>query len=117
MKIIEAINYIDELKPNGYSQPMKVRWLSLLEGKIMSEIIGTTGFAGYDDDTPLDTELTVSYPYDEVYTYWLEAQIDYANGEYPRYNNSMAMFNTAYSAFERYHNRTNVRKGTKLKFF
>ena len=123
MTIIESINYIDELKPNGYSQTDKVRWLSRLDGKVKEEIIDThegaetITFSGYTNETPLDTVLLVPHPYDEVYTFWLEAQIDYANGEYTRYNNSMSMFSIAYSAYERYYNREHMPKGNSLKFF
>ena len=123
MTIIEATNYIDTIKPNNYSQNDKVLWLSRLDGRIKTEIIDThessseVPFAGYDENTPIDTELLVPHPYDELYPMWLEAQIDYANSEYKRYNNSMPMFNTAYSAFERFYNRTHMPKGNELKFF
>lgn len=123
MTIIEAINQIDSLKPNTYSQSDKVRWLSVLDGRVKAEIIDThegavdTAFNGYNEETPLDTELLIPYPHDEVYTLWLEAQIDYADNEYGRYNNSMAMFNTTYSAYERYYNRNNMPKGKNIKFF
>ena len=123
MTIIEQITDVDALKPNGYEQAYKVQWLSQLDLRVKQEIIDTheggedVSFSGYNDDTPIDTELLIPHPYDEVYRFWLEAQIDYANGEYPKYNNSMAMFNTAYSAYERYYNRTHMPKGNKLKFF
>ena len=123
MTIIEAINQIDSLKPNTYSQTDKVRWLSALDGKVKTQIIDThegavdTAFNGYNEETPLDTELLIPYPYDEVYTLWLEAQIDYADNEYRRYNNSMAMFNTTYSAYARYYNRNYMPKGKNIKFF
>ena len=42
---------------------------------------------------------------EDIYIRWLEAQIDYANGEYGKYNNSITMYNTAYSAYEKYYNR------------
>lgn len=74
-------------------------------------------FDGYNAETPLDTELIVPHPYDDVYRYWLEAQIDYANGEYAKYNNSMSMFNEAYSAFYRYYHKTHMPKGKNIKFF
>ena len=32
-------------------------------------------------------------------------------------NNSMVMYNTAYSAFERHYNRTHMYKTTSIKFF
>lgn len=123
MTLIEAINLIDELKPNGYSQHIKVRWLSTLDLKIKTEIIDTheggtaDSFEGYTEDIDNGTVLLVPAPYDEVYKYWLEAQIDYHNGEFAKYNNSMAMFNTAYSNYERYYNRTHMPKATKIKYF
>ena len=41
MTIIEAINRIDTLKPNTYSQETKVYWLSKLDGIIFDKIIKT----------------------------------------------------------------------------
>ena len=123
MTIIEAINRIDSLKPNSYSQEDKIMWLSTLDGDVKTNIIDThegsesVTFNGYEADVPLDTVLLVPAPYDDVYIKWLEAQIDYANGETSRFNNSIVMYNTAYSAFQRYYNRTHMPKGQKIKFF
>ena len=123
MTIIELITDVDEMKPNGYEQIYKIQWLSQLDGRIKDEIIDTheggegVSFSGYDASTPLNTELLVTQPYDDVYRYWLEAQIDYANGEYTKYNNSMSMFNEAYSAYSRYYNKTHMPKGKSIKYF
>ncbi len=123
MTIIEAINKVDVLKPNNYTQSQKVRWLSNLDGIIKKEIIDTHKggegivFNGYDDDTPIETALLVPNPYDDLYIKWLEAQIDYNNAEYGKYNNSVTAYNTAYSAFERYYNRHNMPIQRKLKYF
>lgn len=111
MTIIEAINRLDSIKPNTYSQEDKVRWLSTLDGIIKKEIIDThegadaVSFNGYTNETPLNTPLLVPAPYDQVYLAYLEMQVDYSNAEYGKYNNSMTMYNTAYAAFERYYNR------------
>lgn len=122
MTIIEAINRIDDAKPNQYTQSDKVRWLSALDGIVHDEILavheGEAGaFDGYDDSTDLSTVLLVPPPYDEVYIRWLEAQIDYTNGEYGRYNNSMAMYNAAYSTFSRFYNRTHMPRGGKIQYY
>ena len=123
MTIIEALNYIDVLKPNTYSQTEKVRWLSRLDGRVKKEIIDTheggedVVFSEYTDETPLDTVLLIPHPYDEIYALWLEAQIDYANAEYARYNNSISMFNASYASFENYYNRNHMPKGQCFKFF
>ena len=123
MTLIEAINRIDTLKPNNYTQTDKVKWLSSLDGIIKKEIIDTheggadVNFSGYDDNTPIEQELLVPFPYDDIYIKWLESQIDYNNAEYGKYNNSSMAYNTAYSAFERYYNRHNMPIQNKMKFF
>lgn len=123
MTIIEAINRIDAINPNNYTQPEKVAWLSTLDGVIKKEIIDThegaekVTFNGYTEETPLDTELLVPAPYDEVYLFWLQSKIDYWNGEMGKYNNSIAMYNTAYSNFEKAYNREHKPITKKLKFF
>lgn len=123
MTIIEAITQIDKLKPNTFEQTDKVRWLSLLDGVIKAEIIDTheggseLTFTGYDESTPLETKLLVPAPYEYLYLRWLESQIDYHNAEIGRFNNSISLYNTAYSAFEKYYNRTHMPIQHKLKFF
>ena len=122
MKIIEAIQKVDSLKPNNYSQEDKIKWLSTLDGIIKKEIIDThegadkVEFNGYDISS-LETELLVPAPYDDIYIKWLEAQINYNIGEIGKYNNSMTMYNSAYSTYERYYNRTNMPIGKKFKYF
>lgn len=123
MKIMEVLYRIDEVKPNSFSQSEKIKLLSSLDGLIKSQIIDTheggddVVFSGYNEDSNLDIELLVPAPYDDIYLRWLEAMIDYANGEYGKYNNSIVMYNTAYTAFANYYNRTHKPKGTKFKFF
>jgi hypothetical protein len=123
MTIIEAITRIDSLKPNTYAQCDKVKWLSQLDGLIKSEVIDTHEgadaviFNGYDDNTDDDTVLLVPAPYDNVYISWLESRIDYANGEINRYQNSSIMYNTDYTKFVNYYNRTHMPIETKRKYF
>jgi hypothetical protein len=123
MTILEAINRVDTTKPNSYTQIEKVDWLSTLDGIIKNEIINTHEggeaivFEGYTPDTNLDTELLVPAPYDEIYIRWLEARIDYANGEYKKYNNSTMAYNTAFEKYSSYYNRINMPIGKKFKFF
>ncbi|MBO7318488.1 MAG: hypothetical protein J6V06_00525 [Clostridia bacterium] len=123
MTIMEAIHAIDSLKPNSYSESDKIRWLSTLDGLIKIEIIDThedsegITFNGYNDKTPTDTQLIAPAPYDKVYVQWLQSQIDYANEETAKYNNSSAAYNHSYSEFQDYYNRTHMPKSLKRKFF
>lgn len=123
MTIIEAIALVDNLKPNTYTQDDKIRWLSKLDGVVKAEIIDTheggseVSFMGYDENTPHDTVLLVPAPYDDIYRFWLEAQIDYTNADFDKYNNSSMRYNAEYSAFERHYNRTHKPITHRLKFF
>ncbi len=123
MTIIEAISRIDALKPNSYSQSEKVKWLSTLDGVVKAEIIDTHEggedivFKGYSENSDLTTELLIPSPYDCIYIFWLESQIDYWNKEMGKYNNSIQMYNTAYSTYEKFYNRNHMPKGKKFKYF
>ena len=111
MTIMEAISHTDGLKQNSYSNTHKVEWLNKVDGMVKRLIIDTheggeaVTFTGYNDDTPMDTELLVPAPFDALYQRWLEAQIDLANAEYDKYNASISLFNTEYQAFENDYNR------------
>lgn len=123
MKIIEAINRIDSLKHNTYSNNEKIAWLSRLDSMVKRLIIDTheggegVTFTGYDDRTDMETEMLVPAPFDEMYLRWLEAQIDYTNGEYDKYNNSILMYQAAYDGYANCYNRNHMPKGQKMKFF
>lgn len=114
MKIIEAITRLDALKFNTYTQTDKVEWLSRLDNMVKKHIIDThegaedVVFTGYDESTDIQTELLVPVPYDEMYLRWMEAQIDYYNGEYDKYNNAIILFNTVYEAYQSFYTRNHL---------
>lgn len=104
MTIREIIDKIDSLKTNQFTQEDKIGWLSELDSrvKLWYDDYGIKcSFDGYTEDTNIDnTCLLLPDTFSKVYIHWLEAQIDYWNGEYARYNNSITMFNTEWSRFE-----------------
>lgn len=133
MTILEAITQLRSVKPNQYDDTLLVKWLSNLDGLIYNEIIkwheqketehsklsGNIELDGntenekntqYDVMKDMDTELLVKSPYDDVYINYLSAQVDFHNGEYARYNNSMVMYNMLLSAFADWYNRNNMPK-------
>lgn len=123
MKLGDAISRLDELKPNGFSRGQKIFWLSALDSSVKEEIIDRhegaeqVSFTPYDEQSAEDTELLVPSPYDEVYLRYMEAQIDYANGEYDRFNNSNAMYAAAYTAFARAYNRAHMPLTGSRKYY
>lgn len=124
MTIIEVIDRLDSLKHNTYSLKDKVLWLSKLDWMVKKQIIDThegaeaTSFNGYTDETDVNTKLLVPAPYDEVYLRWMEAQIDYLNGEYDKYNNAIIMFNADFEAYAAYYNQNHrpVNRGKRFLF-
>ena len=123
MKIIDAISSLDSLKHNTYTRSDKIAWLSRVDWMVKKYIIDThegaeaVNFTGYGDSNDLQTELLVPAPYDEVYLRWLEAQIDYNNGEYNKYNTAIELFNTSFNAYQNYYNRTHLPLGKRFGFF
>lgn len=124
MKIIEAINRLDALKFNTFTQDDKVQWLSRLDSMVKKQIIDAhegaevVSFSGYTADTPTNTDLLVPAPWDEIYLLWMEAQIDYNNHEYDSYNNATIRFNTAFEDYQKYYNSTHkpVQRGRRFLF-
>ena len=123
MTITEAITMIDSIKPNTYTHAQKISWLSTLDEMIKKEIIDTheggeaVDFSGYGEDTNINTPLLVPSPYDELYIFWMESKIDYWNGESAKYNNSITMFNNAYSTYQEYYNRLHRPLGARRFLF
>lgn len=112
MTIQHAINLADSMKPNMMTTPVKIGFLSEIEGKIHEEIIMTHAHTAeeetrpeYDEDTDTSTEMLVPAPYDMVYVYWLMAQIDHLNQEMDKYNNDRSLFEDAYGNYADYVNR------------
>jgi hypothetical protein len=114
MTIAEAIDLIDSRKPNHFAADDKIRWLNSLDGYVKNEIINAhegyedITFTGYDSETDATTELLIPSPYDEVYLFCLEKEIDYAMGEIAKYNNSSTAYNVALMNYRNYYRRTNM---------
>ena len=110
MKLTEAITRIDELKYNTYPREEKIAWLSELDGMVNAQILGAQGAAveltPYDPVADGEKTLLVPAPHDRMYLYWLEAKMDYYNGEYTRYNNAISLFNTAFRSYGDAYNRS-----------
>lgn len=77
-------------------------WLNQVEGQILHEIF----LLALSEITPYTTTpteaLAAPYPYDGIYLLWMEAQVDFANGEYERYTNTMQRYNAAWNDLARH---------------
>lgn len=122
MTVMEALQAIDSLKPNTYSQGVKIAWLSTLDGLLHKEILAAhvdkpSSFHPYTEAS-LGQELLAQEPYGrQLYLTWLESRMDYYNGDTARFNNSLNQFRSAYTEFARFYRRSHCPHRTARKFW
>nr|DAK79367.1 MAG TPA: hypothetical protein [Caudoviricetes sp.] len=102
------------MRPNQFDESVKIKWLSKLDGMLFEEIFKThegcpaETFTQYTESDG-EKELLVPAPYDQdVYNYFLQAQIDAENGEAAKYNQSITLYNAAVKLFGDWYNRTHM---------
>lgn len=127
MTIKEALDFIKAHKSQKYSDAQLIKWLNDLDTDIYQNIIckheyneGETEieFDGYDENTDEDTEMLVPVPYDNIYTFFLSAQISNLQHEMNFYNNDIGQYKTLRDEFyARYHqDHMPVQKG-KFRYY
>lgn len=89
MTALDAIRWVDEKKHNVFCLEDKLLWLGQVE-KMVAELHMRCGLECTPVSLAPETVLTASE--DALYFRWLEAQIDYCNQEYLKYNNAMSLF-------------------------
>ena len=99
-----VIDYVDEIKPNAFSNEAKTKWLNECEGLVQTEVLlwASEEIITYQYDADKDKELLAQPPHDKIYWAYLTAMIDFANGEYNKYQNTMQMFNSFFGEFMRW---------------
>lgn len=106
MKLREAIERVDEIKPNAFSSAVKTDWINALEGRIAADVLllapAEVKQLRYTYPEDQNTELLIDPPHDDIYTLWLAAKIDEANGEYNKYQNTMQIYNEHFGDFVRW---------------
>lgn len=104
MKLKEVLEFADGVKPNAFTEEQKTRWVTDCEGMVQTQVflLAPEEIVSYAWHQDRETELLVSPPHDRLYLSYLYAMIDFANGEYGKYQNSMQMFNAEFSEFMRW---------------
>ena len=109
----QVLAQVDNLKPNACTAAQKAGWIAEAEGMIHHEIL-LKAFEGFGEDAE-EKELVAWAPYEGLYARYVEAMIDYYNGDYTACNNAMAMFNALYHAFGSAYRRQAKMTGEKVR--
>lgn len=97
----QVLDEIDRLRPNGYEPEEKTEWLNELAARIQTDVWlhPANGLVQYDYDRDAETPLLLDESHERLYSAYLAMMIDYANGEYDKYKNSAAMFNSLWANY------------------
>ena len=107
----KAIETVDRLRPNSYSEEDKLGWINELDGMVQKLVFQSDEVTEYSYPEDMDKELLIQAPFDGVYALYLEAKIDYHNREYANYNNSAAMFEIQFSEYKKAYIREHQARG------
>ena len=98
----QVLAQVDGLLPNACTREEKLRWLRQAAGTVIHEALQP--IAGTNDTLPEeldeDTALPDAAPYEELYRWYVEAQIHYAGGDMTRCNNALSLWNRALAALQ-----------------
>ena len=101
---------LKQVDETHYPDSMLLQFLNEVEGKVQTEVLmiapDDTVRYGADD---LTSEMIVTAPHDKLYYVYLMAMIDFVNGEYDRYTNSMNLANAHITEWAAWYNRTHRR--------
>lgn len=97
----QVLDEIDRLRPNGYEPEEKTEWLNELAARIQTDVwlAPASRLIQYDYSRDAETALLLDESHERMYSAYLAMMIDYANGEYDKYQNSASMFNAMWNSY------------------
>ena len=105
MTLKQVIDRVDAIKPNAFDEATKTMWINEVEGFVQTEVflLAVEDVIEYVWPTDQNTELLVPAPHSKLYWTYLTAMVDFANGEYDKYNNTMQVYNAFMSEYMRWY--------------
>ena len=99
-----VLELIDDIKPNAFSDEVKTAWVNEVEKLVQTEVflLAVEDVVQYQWPADSGATLLAKPPHDKIYWVYLSAMVDFGNGEYDKYQNTMQMFNQFFSEFMRW---------------
>lgn len=109
---IELARVLKQIDQVNYPDLLMLQFLNECEGKLQTEFlhIADVDCQRYTEDD-MEMDLIVGPPHDKLYYAYLCAMIDFTNGEYAKYNNSIIVANAFVAEWAAWFNRTHERDG------
>ena len=103
-----VLEMIDSIKPNAFSDEAKTAWINEVEGLVQTEVflLAVEDVVQYKWPDDSGATLLAKPPHDKIYWVYLSAMVDFGNGEYDKYQNTMQMFNQFFGEYMRWYART-----------
>lgn len=95
MTIRDAVEFVDEVFPNTFSNERKTAWLSQCDAEVWTDVmlLPQEQFKSYRWDEDADLNLIAPEAYEMMYVYWLQAQMHMAYQEIAEYTNAAQAYN------------------------
>lgn len=109
---IELARVLKQIDQVNYPDLLMLQFLNECEGKLQTEFlhVADVDCQRYTEDD-MEMDLIVGPPHDKLYYAYLCAMIDFTNGEYAKYNNSIIVANAFMAEWAAWFNRTHERDG------
>ncbi len=113
MIIKNVIDRVEKMRPGyGISLEEYVYLLNMLENDIYNNIIcAHEGESEFSDHSGEEDILLIPDMYADIYSFYIFARIDLANGDIGGYTNNMILFNNLMNEYSRYYTRNHMPKG------
>lgn len=99
----EILNQTDALYPNEYTEAEKLSWIGEVNADVIKNIEKRP--SAQEPVTPEDASI-ISAPYEDIYKFYIMAQIAYHQRDWEAYNQHMAHYAARRSDYMAYYIRT-----------
>lgn len=108
----KAIERVNSVSVDVYSDENKLQWISELDGMVRRTVFQETEYEPYKYPEDMDKELLVPAPFDGVYETYIMTKVAFHNQEWKKYNNMAVTFHSTLDDYRKAYIRENRPKSS-----